>query len=142
FASWGTSATSYSGSSSLINDAGIGLTTLNKSDNGFFNLHRIDLAGLLNITNVQVTFIGTKTDNSFVTQTFTGPTASTSYTFDGFTDLSKVEWLQDNNFLNLHQFDNIILSSAVVSAVPEPAVAWLFGSGILGLLGLRRKALA
>ena len=27
------------------------------------------------------------------------------------------------------------------SAVPLPAAAWLFGSGIMGLFGLRRKAL-
>ncbi len=34
--------------------------------------------------------------------------------------------------------DNMVYSSA--SPVPVPAAVWLFGSGVLGLLGFRRKA--
>ena len=34
-----------------------------------------------------------------------------------------------------------VLSGDVISAVPVPAAVWLFGSGLLGLLGIaRRKA--
>ncbi|MES2580163.1 MAG: PEP-CTERM sorting domain-containing protein [Pseudomonadota bacterium] len=142
FASWGTLNSNYADSPSLINDAGIGLTTLRKNDNSLFNLHSIDLAGLLIFfTNVQVTFTGTKADHSLITQTFTGPVALTTYTFTDFNNLSKVEWLQDNISLKLHQFDNINLSTANVTLVPEPEMAWLFGSALIGFAGLRRQKL-
>jgi len=35
--------------------------------------------------------------------------------------------------------DNLVYSSSPTSAVPVPAAVWLFGSGLLGLLGVRRK---
>lgn len=142
FASLGTLNSHYVGSTSLINDAGIGLTTLRKNDNGLFDLHSIDLAGLLTfLTGVQVTFIGTKADNSFVSQTFTGPVTSTTYNFTDFNNLSKVEWLQDNVSLKLHQFDNINLTAANVTTVPEPKAAWLFCSALVGFAALKRRKL-
>jgi len=41
------------------------------------------------------------------------------------------------------QFDNIVVGEAGVSAVPVPAAAWLFGTGLMGLIsfGKRKKAL-
>lgn len=41
-------------------------------------------------------------------------------------------------------FNDFVLTTPDVppTATPLPAAAWLFGSGIMGLLGLRRKALA
>jgi hypothetical protein len=134
FANWGALSEHYIGSPSLINDAGPGLTSLKKSDNGLFNVHSIDLAGLLNMLQVQVTFIGTRADSSVITQTFSGPSALTNYTFSGFTELNKMEWLQDNQALGLHQFDNIVLS-----AVPEPNMALLLSGGLIGLAALRHK---
>lgn len=83
---------------------------------------------------VQVTFIGTRVDSSVITQTFSGPSALTNYTFSGFTELNKMEWLQDNQALGLHQFDNIVLS-----AVPEPNMALLLSGGLIGLAALRHK---
>jgi hypothetical protein len=38
-----------------------------------------------------------------------------------------------------HTLDNLVYSSSPVSAVPVPAAVWLFGSGLLGLLGVRRR---
>jgi hypothetical protein len=35
--------------------------------------------------------------------------------------------------------DNFTVNSANVSAVPVPAAVWLFGSGLVGLLGFNRK---
>lgn len=37
-------------------------------------------------------------------------------------------------------FLNILDSTPVVSAVPVPAAAWLFGSAVLGFFGMRRKS--
>ncbi|MES2546481.1 MAG: VPLPA-CTERM sorting domain-containing protein, partial [Pseudomonadota bacterium] len=36
--------------------------------------------------------------------------------------------------------EDAIISARNVSAVPVPAAAWLFGSAMLGLAGLRRKS--
>lgn len=142
FASWGTLSENYTGSPSLLNDAGSGFTTLSRADNQLFNLHSINLAGLFingsafGVTGINITFTGTKADNSLISQTFTGPLTSATYTFNNFTNLSKVEWLQDNETLGLHQFDNIVLSP-----IPEPNMAWLLGAGLIGMALLRRKQL-
>lgn len=142
FASWGTLSQNYTGNPSLINDAGPGFTTLTKADNQLFNLLSIDLAGLFiefpafGVTGINVTFTGTKVDNSLISQTFTGPLTSSTYTFNNFTNLSKVEWLQDNDTLGLHQFDNIVLSP-----IPEPSMALLLGGGLIGMAVLRHKKL-
>ncbi len=37
------------------------------------------------------------------------------------------------------QFDNIVVGEAVVSAVPVPAAAWLFGTGLVGLVSLGKR---
>jgi len=36
-------------------------------------------------------------------------------------------------------FDNLIVNYDAVSPVPLPAAVWLFGSGLLGLIGIRRR---
>ena len=36
-------------------------------------------------------------------------------------------------------FSNLAIDNVVVSAVPVPAAVWLFGSGLLGLVGIARK---
>jgi hypothetical protein len=50
-------------------------------------------------------------------------------TFDGY---------QDYNFKNL-QFYAWAVSPGQVSAVPVPGTVWLFGTGLVGLLGLKRR---
>jgi hypothetical protein len=137
FASWGSLSQHYTGSSSLINDAGSGLTTLRRLDNQSFDLHSIDLGGLLiwlPLDGIKVTFTGTKADNSLITQTFTGSIPVSTYFFNDFNNLSKVEWLQDNDTLGLHQYDNIVLS-----AVPETSTVLLFSIGLIGIAALRRR---
>lgn len=37
--------------------------------------------------------------------------------------------------------DNIRLSGNATSTVPAPAVVWLFGSGLIGLVGMRKKSM-
>jgi hypothetical protein len=42
------------------------------------------------------------------------------------------------NFFVDGLFDNSISDAFTVSAIPVPAAAWLFGSGLIGLVGLAR----
>ncbi len=44
------------------------------------------------------------------------------------------EWLKDDLDVDVGGLDNVRLS-----AVPVPAAAWLFGSALIGLVGIRRK---
>ena len=45
---------------------------------------------------------------------------------------------------SIYGFDNVCVDDCSVAAVPVPAAVWLFGSGLLGLVGVarRKKALA
>jgi hypothetical protein len=43
------------------------------------------------------------------------------------------------NFIDYVFIDNFTVKSADVSAVPVPAAVWLFGSGLMGLMGFNRK---
>ena len=51
-----------------------------------------------------------------------------------FTNLVSLSWIQDPNF---HTFDNIVVNP--VSPVPLPAAVWLFGSALIGFVGLGRR---
>lgn len=138
FATFGTLESRYKGSTALFNNTVGGITRLTKSDTGAFTLNSIDLAELGVNNNFDVFFTGTKSDASIVNQMFTGTGSLLTYTFSGFDNLLSVEWSQDSPF---HQFDNINLTSGDdnPSAVPIPAAAWLFGSGVLGFFGMRRR---
>lgn len=49
-------------------------------------------------------------------------------------------WLDNGNH-DIGKFDNVLVTGDPISAVPVPAAVWLFGSGLLGLVGIaRRKA--
>ncbi len=52
-----------------------------------------------------------------------------------FGNVEKVVVYEDENFI----LDAISVTAAPVSAVPVPAAAWLFGSGLLGLLGVAKR---
>ena len=36
-------------------------------------------------------------------------------------------------------FDNVTLEQTTVSAVPAPTAVWLLGSGLIGLIGMKKK---
>jgi hypothetical protein len=62
-----------------------------------------------------------------------------TFTFDSqWTNLNFVDFYatrqEVNGYVPLVNFDNI-----VVSAVPVPAAFWLFGSGLIGLIGVARR---
>lgn len=82
-------------------------------------------------------FLSTTGDNFFA-----GGTAwasfSQSYTIDpGATRLKIVLLGIANN--QVFGFDNVCIDDCSVAPVPLPAAAWLFGSGILGLIGVARR---
>jgi hypothetical protein len=60
--------------------------------------------------------------------------------FDGLSFVYELDHFQGNGFVS---FDyNLTLGGTVAttpSAVPVPAAAWLFGSGLLGLVGVARR---
>jgi len=91
----------------------------------------IDLTSLFGNETVAVSFTGTRSDNSTIAQSFTtDPILSTleTFRFTNFTNLVSVDWTQDAPF---HQFDNINVSAASATAVPEPftILGTLFGTG-------------
>ncbi|MCK7501416.1 MAG: PEP-CTERM sorting domain-containing protein [Comamonadaceae bacterium] len=133
FATLGTAADGFAGSTALINDNDDGLTTLARIDGGTFSLLAIGLAEMFAPTDldVSVLFTGQRADGDRVSQRFTldGLAGAERFAFGaGFGELLSVSW---TNAAAYHQFDDI-----VVAAVPEP------GSAALGALGLAALGLA
>ena len=131
FAVFGTLEARYPGSTALFNNTVNGMNRLEHGAFSVFDLVSIDL-DFLNGSPTTVTFTGFINGGGTVLQAFTTDNAVglETFNFAGFTNLTKVEWLQDNNF---HQYDNI-----VVNVVPEPGtiVALMVG---LALLASRRR---
>jgi hypothetical protein len=134
FATWGALNYFFSGSTALINNNDAGQTVLAQVGGGAFSLLAIDLTVMyptVTADGSDITFTGTKLDNSTVTASFhVTDTGTQTFAFTGFTNLTSVTWANDSN---LHQFDNIN-----VAAVPEPESYAMFLAG-LGLLGLARR---
>lgn len=101
----------YEGSAALVNNEDNGVTALTKDDGGTFNAESIDLAELWTFGegSRDVPFTGTRADGSTVSQTFTtdGIRGFQTFTFEGFTDLVSLSWIQ---LYPYHEFDNISLT--------------------------------
>ncbi|AFY94926.1 hypothetical protein Cha6605_3964 [Chamaesiphon minutus PCC 6605] len=111
---------------------------------GAFTLSSIDLARLINpndtnaSSSTSVTFTGTRADTTIVSQDFViNASGLTTFNFNSsFTNLVAVGWVQA---LPFHQFDNINVSAASTTAVPEPftVLGTIFGVG--SGVALKRK---
>jgi hypothetical protein len=124
----GTQAPNYAGSTALFVWAGGGSSLLTQVGGGTFNLSSIDLTANSTIT---ATFTGTKADNSTVTRSFATDTIQNTFqtvNFTNFTDLVRVDWSQSASYI---QFDNINVSAANSTSVPEPftVLGTIFGAG-------------
>ncbi len=62
------------------------------------------------------------------------------YTVDGYQGARPNDYLDANNNLVHTQMYAWAVHSGDIAAVPAPAAAWLFGSGLLGLLGIGRRS--
>lgn len=109
---------------------------------GFFNLVTFELGEYSSFTsNDSVTITGYKSSGNQITETFQldglfdglgGINDFQLITLDAtWSDLTRVEF--DDSAYSL---DNIQLD---ISSVPVPAAVWLFGSGLLGLVGVARR---
>ena len=131
FAVFMTQDSRYPGSTALFNNTIGGLSRLTQVGGGAFNLLSIDLTSLTTNQTVAVSFTGTRSDNSTIAQSFTTDARLSTletFSFTNFTNLVSVDWTQDDPF---HQFDNINVSAASATAVPEPftILGTLFGAG-------------
>jgi len=154
FASAGDLNSRYAGSTTLTT-FNFGTVTLANNAGSDFDFLSLDVApvflgaddpfGVNRDLNAvyETTIYGLRGDGSFVSQVVTIPNSSLAnilitVQLVGFTGLNQVALL-NASFPGV-QFDNLVLNTASVSAVPAPAAIWLFTSGLLGFLGLRKRA--
>jgi hypothetical protein len=114
--------------------------TLTKIGGGLFEFNTIDLADVFNNGSggdVQFDFLFGNSSTSQTTVTLDNLVGLQRFTFN-LLGLSQVSWTPLTTEGQWLQLDHIIVDASV-SQVPIPAALWLFGSGLLGLLGFNRK---
>ncbi len=135
FSTFGLQASGFTGSTALINDNWHGQTVLTTVGGGYFSIYSIGLAGLFTADMTsEVEFSGVKHDGTVVSQIFSVDNLLSMQNFDfndGFQNIILLSWNQADAPI---QFDNVN-----VAPVPIPGAVWLFGSGLLGLTGLKRN---
>lgn len=137
FAVYGTLLDQYPGSTALFNNTVNGMNRLQHGSGAVFNLTSIDLdylnSGHAGGPPVTVNFVGFFDGGGTIAQSFEtdGVWGLQTFDFAGFTNLVKMEWLQESPF---HQYDNIVLD-----VVPEPATFLALGVGLAALAAHRRR---
>ena len=110
---------------------------MTESSGALFSLTSFDGAdGLLDVGGRTIVVTGTMSDGRTVVDIYT-TVASTFTTYSlpsNFSNLVSVEFWGFGRGDDMIAFDNIN-----VTVVPVPAAAWLFGSGLLGLIGFARR---
>jgi hypothetical protein len=136
---YGTQYRNYQGSTALFPYATNNLVNLTKNGGGAFDLASIDLTDFTG-GGAQMTFnfTVTKADNTNVTQSVTVDALPgfQTFNFSGFTNLTKVEW---NSGGSIPQFDNINVSAAGTTAVPEPFTIIGTVIGVTVAVRMRKK---
>ena len=113
--------------------------TLTRSDGGPFSIHSFDATDVYIdsqfIPNLVFEVTGTLAGGGVISTRFTTDSDHAFETFDF--DLSTWSNLLSVSFVgNEHgAYDNIVVSAAAPSTVPLPAAIWLFGTGLIGLVG-------
>ena len=135
---------SYTGSTALYNSSEGGQTELSKIDGSSFDLFSFDLeertveSSSNSFASKDITF----TRDGGHSQTFSidgiFPGVETFLFDSGFLGTTSVDWRQNRY---VYQFDNIQIDIANnnVPSVPAPPVLWLLVSGLVGLIGMRKK---
>jgi hypothetical protein len=118
----------------------MGRMTIQQSDGGPFSLHVVELGEYsTSFAGVpkRITFTGTRADATVVQQIFTidgiignGTNDFESFAFSGFRDLLRVDV----------SGEMIAMDNLSINAVPVPPAAWLFLSGLLGLVAATRRS--
>ncbi len=105
----------------------------NLTNLGMFNLSDTSVSANINITpDYQLSsFNFVETDNNLESDTFSYTNITSTRIFDA---------INENIFyLDSVTYDALSTPTSVVSTVPVPAAAWLFGSAILGLFGFSQR---
>lgn len=113
-------------------------------DGSLVTLNSVDFGSYLDFDRTsQFTVLDGSTNASL----FSSGTFSVSALAVSFTDLNlsslnglRLQWGPDAFNVGIDNID-YTLGGGTPSEVPIPAAAWLFGSGIMGLFGMRRSAL-
>ena len=119
-----------------FNDPTLSSFSMTKDDGELFDLISVETGSLGRDVNDDGSFVFTGIFGSggTVTQTILGVAPGvTTNLFTGFVGLSSL--VVTSNDGHFPVMDNI----SVASAVPIPAALWLFGSGLLGLIGIARR---
>jgi hypothetical protein len=124
-------------------------TTMTRAAGGSFDLNGIDLAnwGVSSggfPATFDVSFTGTKSDSTPISQTFTvanvaGSPQLQSFVFSGFTDVVNVKMTQGVYASGTaFQFNNLVVDGAVSAPVPEPgSTLTLMVAGLITIACLR-----
>jgi len=110
---------------------------MTKDDGGLFDLFSVDTGSLGRdeFDDGNFVFTGIFGTGGTITQTVLGVAPGvTTNLFTGFVGLSSLVVTSNDGAFPV--MDNITVD---VSAVPVPAAVWLFGSGLLGLIGIARR---
>ena len=117
---------------------------LNPLDGSLVTLNNVDFASYLSLDrSSQFTVLDGLNNVLFSSGTFNLLTNTQSFSPIGISSLNglKLQFGPDGFNVGIDNIDYTLSGGGTPSPVPLPAAAWLFGSGIMGLFGLRRKAL-
>ncbi len=140
FAVLGDLHSSYIGDVAMINQANTKLQ-ITETDASNFDVLSINVARLLVNVTSDITFEvgGIDTFGNPFSQMVTTDAPLSQNIALNFNDIASFYILAGNDIEDRVQLSSVSINSeATVSAVPIPAAAWLFATGLVGLAGIRR----